>query len=75
MDWQPIETAPVAGVIQLACDAGKERRTFAAERSFDSEREEWVWMTTTGWTGWTRLHPAWRPYAWRPLEKPPEATA
>jgi hypothetical protein len=69
--WRPIETAPFDGLIQLmveGCDG--ERRTFAAEASY--RNGEKVWIETSGWTGWTKLHPGWTPVGWLPLTTPPQ---
>ena len=68
--WLPIETAPKNGLILLAVEgAAGERRTFAAEASH--EGGGWVWMFTTGWGGWKRLHGAWAPIFWQPLPQTP----
>lgn len=68
--WLPIEAAPVSGVILLAVeDAAGERRTFVAEASH--EHGAWVWMMTTGWAGWSRLHSAWTPIFWQRLPQAP----
>ena len=65
--WFPIETAPASGLILLAVeDETGERRTFVAEASHDSTNGgALVWMITTGWCGWARLHSAWRPFLWQ----------
>ena len=69
MNWNQIDTAPTSGVIQLAVEHRLgERRTFAAEASFDSGKGgALVWMITVGWTGWQPLHSGWRPIGWLPL--------
>jgi hypothetical protein len=67
--WQPIEMAPASGLIWLAVEADDgERRTFAAEASH--EHGGLVWMVTTGWGGWNRLHSGWKPILW---QRPPQA--
>lgn len=72
-EWQPISTAPSGGLILVAVeDAAGERRTFAVEASHDSlNGGSLIWMMTTGWVGWNRLHSAWTPILWRPLPAPP----
>ena len=71
--WLPIESAPKSGVLLLAVnDAAGERRTFVAEAS-DSDGNP-QWNITVGWTGWSRLHDAWKPVGWTPLPSPPGET-
>jgi hypothetical protein len=70
MKWEPIETAPREGLVMLAVVSGHERRVYVAERSSSSSGD--YWSTTTGWTGWGRLHSAWAPTHWMPLPPPPE---
>ena len=69
MAWRPIETAPVDRLIQLMVeDCDGERRTFIVEASY--RNGEKVWIQTSGWTGWTKLHSGWTPIGWLPLTPP-----
>lgn len=73
MEWQPIETAPTQGLVLITVihESG-ERRTFAGELSFPTDDDPY-WMVTHGWTGYTRLHSAWTPIAWKKLPPPSDA--
>ncbi len=70
-EWASVESAPYQGVVLLTVEGSDGgRRTFVAERSHDGRSEQWVWLITTGWAGWNRLHPAWTPIAWKTLPEP-----
>lgn len=69
--WRKMESAPNDGVILLRVKAhapSEEEKVFVAEASF--ENGEKVWIITTGWVGWTTIHPAWDPIGWQPLPAP-----
>jgi hypothetical protein len=81
MEWHPIGTAPMTGVILLVVESTSgsgERRTFVAEASLDSRNDAIVWPITVGWGGWSRLDERqWRPVLWGRLpewsaEAPPK---
>lgn len=64
-NWNSIDTAPNQGIVRLLVQSGGERKVFAAEAAFEDGNKYWV--ITTGWTGWTRIHPALVPIGWKPL--------
>lgn len=71
-DWQPIETAPKDGIIQLYVPKGFDGRPLVRQGEWHN--------TTLRQPGWLLhhgpdLHARWQPTHWRPLPAPPSRAA